>query len=123
MPLVFQYLTPKWVTFIGLGAVSAAVMSSADSSVLSAASMFAHNIWKLTIRPHVKILFYFLIICIHFEGFRSGSDSCDARFDYCCRDFGDFNGSDHQLDLRTLVFVRGFGLRDSVSTTFVCGLF
>ncbi|KAK6042800.1 high affinity choline transporter 1 domain protein [Cooperia oncophora] len=59
VPLVFQYLTPKWVAFIGLGAVSAAVMSSADSSVLSAASMFAHNIWKLTIRPHVKT-----IICI-----------------------------------------------------------
>uniref|UniRef100_A0A0M3IPZ3 High-affinity choline transporter 1-like n=1 Tax=Ascaris lumbricoides TaxID=6252 RepID=A0A0M3IPZ3_ASCLU len=52
VPLVFQYLTPKWVAFIGLGAVSAAVMSSADSSVLSAASMFAHNIWKLAIRPH-----------------------------------------------------------------------
>ena len=55
VPLVFQYLTPKWVSFIGLGAVSAAVMSSADSSVLSAASMFAHNIWKLTIRPHVSL--------------------------------------------------------------------
>lgn len=54
VPLVFQYLTPKWVTFIGLGAVSAAVMSSADSSVLSAASMFAHNIWKLTIHPNVS---------------------------------------------------------------------
>ncbi|CAB3406317.1 unnamed protein product [Caenorhabditis bovis] len=54
VPLVFQYLTPKWVAFIGLGAVSAAVMSSADSSVLSAASMFAHNIWKLTIRPHAS---------------------------------------------------------------------
>lgn len=75
VPLVFQYLTPKWVSFVGkflnylikslinqlyilgLGAVSAAVMSSADSSVLSAASMFAHNIWKLTIRPHVNKLF------------------------------------------------------------------
>ncbi|KAL3088861.1 hypothetical protein niasHS_009153 [Heterodera schachtii] len=54
VPLVFQYLTPKWVAFIGLGAVSAAVMSSADSSILSAASMFAHNIWKLTIRPEAS---------------------------------------------------------------------
>ncbi|CAJ0933273.1 unnamed protein product, partial [Mesorhabditis belari] len=54
VPIVFQYLTPRWVAFIGLGAVSAAVMSSADSSVLSAASMFAHNIWKLTIRPHAS---------------------------------------------------------------------
>ncbi|GMT26108.1 hypothetical protein PFISCL1PPCAC_17405 [Pristionchus fissidentatus] len=54
VPLVFQYLTPRWVSFIGLGAVSAAVMSSADSSVLSAASMFAHNIWKLTIRPNAS---------------------------------------------------------------------
>ncbi|KAI6223539.1 High-affinity choline transporter 1 [Aphelenchoides fujianensis] len=54
VPLVFQFLTPKWVTFIGLGAVSAAVMSSADSSVLSAASMFSHNIWKLSVRPHAS---------------------------------------------------------------------
>jgi high affinity choline transporter 7 len=54
VPLVFQFLTPKWVTFIGLGAVSAAVMSSADSSVLSAASMFAYNIWKMSIRPHAS---------------------------------------------------------------------
>jgi high affinity choline transporter 7 len=54
VPLVFQYLAPKWVTFIGLGAISAAVMSSADSSVLSAASMFSHNIWKLTINPNAS---------------------------------------------------------------------
>uniref|UniRef100_A0A7E4UYU4 Sodium/solute symporter n=1 Tax=Panagrellus redivivus TaxID=6233 RepID=A0A7E4UYU4_PANRE len=69
VPLVFQYLTPKWVSFIGLGAVSAAVMSSADSSVLSAASMFAHNIWKLTIRPdanerEVIIVMRFAIILV-----------------------------------------------------------
>ena len=45
-----QYLCPSWVTFIGLGAVSAAVMSSADSSVLSASSMFARNVYKLIFR-------------------------------------------------------------------------
>uniref|UniRef100_A0A2P2I691 High-affinity choline transporter 1-like n=3 Tax=Hirondellea gigas TaxID=1518452 RepID=A0A2P2I691_9CRUS len=50
LPLVMQYLTPSWIAFVGLGAVSAAVMSSADSSVLSAASMFARNIYKMVFR-------------------------------------------------------------------------
>ncbi|ESO00945.1 hypothetical protein HELRODRAFT_82550 [Helobdella robusta] len=50
LPMVLQYLCPSWVTFIGLGAVSAAVMSSADSSVLSASSMFARNIYKSIFR-------------------------------------------------------------------------
>jgi len=46
LPLVMQYLTPTVVAVLGLGAVSAAVMSSADSSILSAASMFARNVYK-----------------------------------------------------------------------------
>ncbi|KAK2160481.1 hypothetical protein LSH36_132g01006 [Paralvinella palmiformis] len=50
LPMVMQFLCPSWVTFIGLGAVSAAVMSSADSSVLSASSMFARNVYKLIFR-------------------------------------------------------------------------
>ncbi|CDW57532.1 high affinity choline transporter 1 [Trichuris trichiura] len=54
LPLVLDYLNPPWATFIGLGAVSAATMSSADSSILSAASMFARNIWKLAIRTHAS---------------------------------------------------------------------
>lgn len=52
LPMVLQYLAPSWVSFIGLGAISAAVMSSADSSVLSASSMFGHNIYKLIIRKN-----------------------------------------------------------------------
>lgn len=44
LPMVLQYLTPDFVSFFGLGAVSAAVMSSADSSVLSASSMFARSV-------------------------------------------------------------------------------
>ena len=51
--MVLNYLTPEPVAFIGLGAVSAAVMSSADSSVLGAASMFARNVYHLAIRPTV----------------------------------------------------------------------
>ncbi|CAH1794641.1 unnamed protein product [Owenia fusiformis] len=50
LPLVMQYLCPAWVSFVGLGAVSAAVMSSADSSVLSASSMFANNVYKMIFR-------------------------------------------------------------------------
>lgn len=48
--MVLQYLTPSAVSFFGLGAISAAVMSSADSSVLSASSMYARNVWKLVFR-------------------------------------------------------------------------
>lgn len=56
LPLVLQYLTPSFVSCLGLGAVSAAVMSSSDSSILSAASMFARNVYKLIFRQNVSTL-------------------------------------------------------------------
>ena len=59
MPMVLQYLTPTWASFVGLGAVSAAVMSSVDSSVLSASSMYAHNIYKTIFRQRVRVLHYY----------------------------------------------------------------
>ena len=49
-----QFLTPSVISFFGLGAVSAAVMSSADSSVLSASSMFARNVYKLIFRQNAS---------------------------------------------------------------------
>lgn len=54
LPIVLQYLCPPFVSFFGLGAVSAAVMSSADSSILSASSMFARNIYQLAFRQSVS---------------------------------------------------------------------
>ena len=54
VPLVLQYLTPPVVAVIGLGAVSAAVMSSADSSMLSCSTLFAQNVYKAVFRPTVS---------------------------------------------------------------------
>lgn len=55
LPIVLQHLCPSYVSFFGLGAVSAAVMSSADSSILSASSMFARNIYQLAFRQSVSV--------------------------------------------------------------------
>ena len=46
LPLVLLYLTPKAVACFGLGAISAAVMSSTDSSMLSASTMMARNFYQ-----------------------------------------------------------------------------
>jgi high affinity choline transporter 7 len=51
LPYVLRYLTPPAVATIGLGAVAAAVMSSVDSSILSASSMFAWNVYRPLLRP------------------------------------------------------------------------
>jgi len=67
VPLVLQYLTPNWVAFFGLGAISAAVMSSTDSSMLSASTMMARNVYKKVFRPkcserEVIYALWFLIV-------------------------------------------------------------
>lgn len=64
LPMVLQYLTPAYVSFCGLGAVSAATMSSADSSVLGASSMFARNVYRLIFRPRVKRFIFFYIFVL-----------------------------------------------------------
>ena len=46
LPYALKYLTPKWVSILGLSAIAAAVMSSIDSSILSSASMFTWNIYR-----------------------------------------------------------------------------
>ena len=51
LPLLLRYAVPTWIGVIGLGAVSAAVMSSVDSSILSAAALVAWNGYRRLWNP------------------------------------------------------------------------
>jgi high affinity choline transporter 7 len=51
LPYVLLHLVPPAVATIGLGAVAAAVMSSVDSSILSASSMTAWNVYRPLVHP------------------------------------------------------------------------
>lgn len=54
LPYVFQYLTPEIVGIIGLGAIAAAVMSSIDSSMLSASTLGVWNVYKPLVKPKLE---------------------------------------------------------------------
>ena len=54
LPHVVRYLTNPWVATIGLGAIAAAVMSSVDSSVLSAASLAGWNVYRPLWKPDIS---------------------------------------------------------------------
>jgi high affinity choline transporter 7 len=54
LPYVMKYLTPTVIATIGLGAVATAVMSSVDSSILSASCMSVWNIYRPLFNPNVS---------------------------------------------------------------------
>jgi high affinity choline transporter 7 len=51
LPYLLRYAVPQWVGVLGLGAVAAAVMSSVDSSMLSAASLLSWNGYRRLLNP------------------------------------------------------------------------
>jgi len=93
LPWVIRYLTPPWVATIGLGAVAAAVMSSTDSSILSASSMAAWNIYRPLLRPDVSPRRLAVIIrrCIWIVGLAATVLALNVRSVYAlwflCSDF------------------------------------
>ena len=54
LPHALRYLTNPWIAAVGLGALSAAVMSSVDSSILSASTMAVWNVYRPLLRPHAN---------------------------------------------------------------------
>ncbi|GFS07167.1 high-affinity choline transporter 1-like [Elysia marginata] len=56
LPLVINEFTPGVISLLGLGAISAAVMSSMDSSILGTSSMFTHNIYHEMFRSNASKL-------------------------------------------------------------------
>lgn len=55
MPLMFKYVTPPAIGLLGLAAIVGAVTSSFSSSILSAGSMFAWNVWRRLLRPDMSV--------------------------------------------------------------------
>ena len=92
LPLLLQHMTNKVVAAIGIGTISAAVMSSADSSILSCSSMLARNVYKIAIRPKASekevliVLKICIVVCGGFATFMACSGSTIMYLFILCSD-------------------------------------
>jgi high affinity choline transporter 7 len=55
LPMIFRYVTPPAIGLLGLAAIVGAVTSSFSSSILSAGSMFAWNVYRRLLRPDISV--------------------------------------------------------------------
>jgi high affinity choline transporter 7 len=55
LPLIFRHVVPPAIGLLGLAAIVGAVTSSFSSSILSAGSMFAWNVWLRLINPGLRM--------------------------------------------------------------------
>jgi len=55
LPLIFKFVVPPVIGLLGLAAIVGAVTSSFSSSILSAGSMFAWNVFQRLIRPDLSL--------------------------------------------------------------------
>ncbi|KAK8778132.1 hypothetical protein V5799_020527 [Amblyomma americanum] len=55
LPYAVRYLMPASASVVGMVGITAAVMSSADSSMLSASTMVTRNIYLVLLRPTVSL--------------------------------------------------------------------
>ena len=54
LPLIFKHVVPPAIGLLGLAAIVGAVTSSFSSSILSAGSMFAWNVWRRLLKPDLS---------------------------------------------------------------------
>ncbi|KAK8764915.1 hypothetical protein V5799_032477, partial [Amblyomma americanum] len=55
LPYTLHYLTPDTVSILGQLAITSAVMSSVDSSMMSASSLVTHNVYHQLLRPAASL--------------------------------------------------------------------
>ena len=55
LPLIFKHAVPPVIGLLGLAAIVGAVTSSFSSSILSAGSMFAWNVWRRLLKPDLSV--------------------------------------------------------------------